>query len=389
MSPEMKRATTQEKALYDPHKSDVYSLGMTLLAMAMLRSFSTAGDVYIDQVPIMIQSLPYQKELKDILVLMLGEETDSRPDFIQLRDVLKVKSELDVILAGIQGQLALSTEASSLLASGLEDLWTAALLRKWGRVKMEDEQSAQFYLRKLEVEEVLAKLGAYEVIERLRTYVFPFIPISEIVTEEAKLHTSALIIERKTVNHDYEPIHRLNSDCGLYDYYRDGATVLFTVRKEYSLVTIAEPAIARPVVLVRMPSNRPIWLSKGQEYRLGDCLLVILELSSAQITIQCRNVEETSPFLTLSLDAVSAPFLIGRSQQCTLRLQQSAVSLKHAELRVHEGAWILMDLKSKNGTLLYCHREETKERESDEVKLENEQVVNYQSEYFRFRVDYP
>jgi len=388
-SPEMKKDTTLQKVLYDPHKSDVFSLGMVLLAMARLQSFSTIGEVNIKQVPGLIQDLPYSEELKSKLSLMLQEDPAARPDFLQLRDVLKEKSKLDDIVAELQGQLTQSTEASALLASRLEDLWTVALLRKWGKVKQRDFRSAQFYLRKLELEEVLAKLGAYEAIAKLRMYVFPFIHISDFVTEEANLQAATLIIERKTVDHDYEPIHRINSPCGLYEYYRDGTIVLFTVRKEYNLVTIAEPATPRPIVLVRMPSGQPIQLSKLQQYRMGDCLLSIVELSPAQITIQCRIVDTTTPFLTLPLDAASAPFLIGRSQLCSIRLQQLAVSSRHAELRVHEGAWVLVDLNSKNGTLLYCHKDAAGDMESDEVKLENEQVANYQNEYFRFRVVYP
>ena len=378
--------TCQEgKALYDPHKSDVYSLGMTVLAMAMLRPFSTIGEISISRVPSAIQILNYSDDLKKILGSMLQENPNNRPDFVRLKENLKVVSGLDDYAGTIQVILKDSTEASSRLASGLEDLWTSALLKKWHIAKPPDFSSTPFCLRKLELEETLARLGAYEEIANMQAYIFPYIPISEIVIGTFQ-SASTLIIERKTGTNDFEPIHQINSYCGQYEYSRDGVAMLFTVRKEYRLVTITEPPIPRPVVLVLMPSNQPIFLSKLQQYRMGDCLLTIGDITETEITLQCRTVDTPSPFLIQTFPASSAPFSIGRAESCSIRLQQRAVSSRHAELLVQGKAWALVDQRSKNGTLMYCHKAGTEGRQSDEVKLRDEQVVNYQSEYFRFRL---
>lgn len=387
-SPEMRRSGTLEegKARYDPHKSDVYSLGMTVLAMAKLRPFSTIGEISISEVPSAVQSLNYHDDLKRILDSMLQENPDNRPDFVKLKEILKVASELDDITVEIQGLLKVSTDASSVLALGLEDLWTSALLKKWHIAKPPDFASAQFYLRKLELEEALVRLGAYEEIAKLQSYIFPFIPISEIVTEDTDQPVFTLVIERKTGTCDFEPIHQINGHCGEYQYSRDGATVLFTVRKEYSLVTISEPPIPRPIVLVLLPSNQPIFLSKLQQYRLGDCLITVNDIAETEITLGCRAVDTPSPFLIQTFSASAAPFFIGRGESCSIRLQLRSVSSRHAELRVQEKAWALVDQKSTNGTLMYCHKVGKEGRESDEVQLRNEQVVNYQNEYFRFRL---
>jgi membrane-bound lytic murein transglycosylase D len=46
----------------------------------------------------------------------------------------------------------------------------------------------------------------------------------------------------------------------------------------------------------------------------------------------------------------SAPFRIGRDEECELRLSDSRVSRFHAEVRFAQGKWWLIDLKSTNGT---------------------------------------
>ncbi len=42
--------------------------------------------------------------------------------------------------------------------------------------------------------------------------------------------------------------------------------------------------------------------------------------------------------------------LIGRAESCNLVIESPTVSRRHAELRLHDGRWLLSDLGSTNGT---------------------------------------
>ena len=51
------------------------------------------------------------------------------------------------------------------------------------------------------------------------------------------------------------------------------------------------------------------------------------------------------------LDSLTAGRLVlGRSPACQLTFSDDTVSRRHAELRLHDGRWILRDLGSSNGT---------------------------------------
>src|SRR3990172_3594737 len=45
-------------------------------------------------------------------------------------------------------------------------------------------------------------------------------------------------------------------------------------------------------------------------------------------------------------------FIIGRASECTLRAGSSAISRRHCAIVRKEGAWVLRDLGSRNGTFL-------------------------------------
>jgi len=53
---------------------------------------------------------------------------------------------------------------------------------------------------------------------------------------------------------------------------------------------------------------------------------------------------------TIALGA--APVLIGRAPECTLVLDDDFASGRHARLSLDQGAWVLEDLGSTNGTFL-------------------------------------
>jgi pSer/pThr/pTyr-binding forkhead associated (FHA) protein len=71
------------------------------------------------------------------------------------------------------------------------------------------------------------------------------------------------------------------------------------------------------------------------------------------------------------LDALTAGRLVlGRSSGCSLVFADDSVSRRHAELRLHEGRWMLRDLDSLNGTWVNGRRVvEAEVAPGDEVSL--------------------
>jgi hypothetical protein len=67
---------------------------------------------------------------------------------------------------------------------------------------------------------------------------------------------------------------------------------------------------------------------------------------------------------------VTGRVLLGRSSACQLVFADDTVSRRHAELRMHEGRWILRDLGSSNGTWVNGRRVmEAEVAPGDEVSL--------------------
>jgi hypothetical protein len=65
---------------------------------------------------------------------------------------------------------------------------------------------------------------------------------------------------------------------------------------------------------------------------------------------------EMRPLLALDWHAGEASMLVGRGDGCDLQLFASTVSRRHAQLLLRDGAWIVHDLGSRNGTLLNGRR---------------------------------
>lgn len=53
-----------------------------------------------------------------------------------------------------------------------------------------------------------------------------------------------------------------------------------------------------------------------------------------------------------TLNLGQAPVLIGRAPECTLVLEDDFASNRHAQLSLRDGAWVLEDLGSTNGTFV-------------------------------------
>jgi len=67
---------------------------------------------------------------------------------------------------------------------------------------------------------------------------------------------------------------------------------------------------------------------------------------------------ESEPDVLLALDWTGAceQFVIGRHPACELVMSDPTVSRRHAQLRFRDGAWIVQDLDSTNGTRLNGQR---------------------------------
>lgn len=72
--------------------------------------------------------------------------------------------------------------------------------------------------------------------------------------------------------------------------------------------------------------------------------------------------------------------LIGRQPDCDIRLPYANVSSRHAELRFHKGTWVVVDLRSSNGTKVDGDKVERK-------RLHPGSEITFARKY-SFRIDY-
>jgi two-component system, NtrC family, sensor kinase len=69
-------------------------------------------------------------------------------------------------------------------------------------------------------------------------------------------------------------------------------------------------------------------------------------------------------------DSTQSPIVLGRDGACTIQLHDTEVSRLHAELRLVDGDWLLVDLNSSNGTFINNRRIERHELASgDQLQL--------------------
>ena len=91
MSPELKLALTADLSTieYNPYKSDVYSLGMTLLYCYQLDPPYNLLNLSMlqDSTNVVLQAVTFPM-LRELLQLMLAIDVESRPDFVRLREHL-------------------------------------------------------------------------------------------------------------------------------------------------------------------------------------------------------------------------------------------------------------------------------------------------------------
>ena len=103
LSPALKQAyldmwegrNTTGEVKHNPFKSDVFSLGLTFLALAMLEIPSGLNSLSqgIDELRIKIQQkiakIRYSSKIKQVISVMLEPQEELRPDFVQLMEMMK------------------------------------------------------------------------------------------------------------------------------------------------------------------------------------------------------------------------------------------------------------------------------------------------------------
>jgi hypothetical protein len=98
--------------------------------------------------------------------------------------------------------------------------------------------------------------------------------------------------------------------------------------------------------------------------------------ATAQRVRKPAAVEHQSVLLPLDWDGQERELLVGRHEACDVVLLDPSVSRQHARLIFRDGAWILLDLGSTNGTTVNGAPVSRCElRPGDQVTLGNERLT--------------
>jgi serine/threonine protein kinase len=87
LSPILRKCIREKYVVHNPFKSDIFSLGLSLLHMAKLQPIPPLGNIEQQIFPA-ISSLQYSDQLKGWLGWMLAIEESDRPDFVTMRKYL-------------------------------------------------------------------------------------------------------------------------------------------------------------------------------------------------------------------------------------------------------------------------------------------------------------
>jgi len=385
MAPEIRNSKGQSRVNYNPFRADVYSLGMTLLAMA---SVSTMKSLAVGFDPLVaVQGLAYSGDLKTVLKWMLTEREKSRPDFEELSSSLRSRlpdpkaAEKLSRLATVQEHIKNTHEATAIIASNLEELWSLALLTKWQLPTSPDLAHPQFYQRKVEVQEGLGNCTA----DSVDSYPFHYMPITEFVTDYGGNVMKTLIVEKTTGNEsEFTLCKEIAAHFGSFRPCDRTQRCMFTVNKDHSTVTISEPAGSVATVLVRLMPNRPVPLLPHAMFRLGSLVLKVTDITRTSLSIEIPDVD-TGHWTQYTYHPDTTPIRIGRkAAPKTLAFEGKSLSSTHAQVAWTGTHWTIEDLASTNGTWQHCHTELSLQRESDEVRLVSGQIVSYDSDQYRF-----
>lgn len=376
MSPEFRNSP--ERRLYcDPYRSDVYSLGMTLLSMTILTEFKPKCELPFYEpawIQNTIEGLNYSKELKFILGKMLEQRSENRPNFIELKEMIQKILDSRTETAPEMSPIAVNDKE-------IKRLLEALLREKWGIEPGKEFVCPEIYLKQLDVVEQLSQWN-YEAARNASSYYFPYIPLAQIVSDYSPPPAPKLSITARVPDQEDSEVH-IVAPCGVFQPSSDHQSrPVFTVRKEYNSVVIVEPPVLQPVLMVRLTALKPYSLLEGQVYHVGTSSILISSVTPSDITLYITPPEATGAFITIS----SSPTVIGRNAQCQIIIADPGVGSKHAEVS-WTGRWTIRDLGSRNGTWRFCHNWADIERESNELKIEEGTAVSDGPNFYSFHLE--
>ena len=127
------------------------------------------------------------------------------------------------------------------------------------------------------------------------------------------------------------------------------------------------------------PSFQPVPASSTQAIRVarpaGDATSLVAVPSDSTVlsAVRTPRVLLASRDGAHAFEVTAAHAVIGRAEQCTVRLDEPSVSRRHARVEHRDGRWLLSDLDSSNGTYVADRRlapgKEHELRDGDAVRL--------------------
>lgn len=385
MSPECLSAHNLDKSKleHNPYKSDVYSLGMTLLSMSLLTNFHTIEQVQplIDRKAEIIAGLPYSDKFKGLLTTMLEPEAKNRPDFIQLQQRiadLKVSAITESgfdgfndVLRRITNEVDEYQKATASLAAALERTWVLGLRSLW---QVQTVSTPHFYYSRNELLQAFATSPFnYSLLKRIAEHPLDYIRIDELLQENGLAQKAVLRVEKREGTGPFQPlcvIERPVQVCSVEE---------LQVRKRGRSVYIAEMGCGMPRMLQKLDPTKPEYLHVSSLYAVGEALISVQDLNQEQLTV-CLPPLADQPLVFLKGNDVT----IGSKADCTLCLAVSGVSGHHAVITCHAGGWTIADTGSRNGTWRCIQSWHTLSHLSREVQVKDGEVVTAASCEYRF-----
>jgi hypothetical protein len=119
----------------------------------------------------------------------------------------------------------------------------------------------------------------------------------------------------------------------------------------------AEMAALAPLPLAAPAGGPPIPVGGGVGVHAGAHVAAssaagLSAAARAKTTVPARLVVKSGPLRGTTLPLTHSPVVIGRSSSANLVLDDEFASGRHAQLVPRQGAWVLEDLGSTNGTFL-------------------------------------
>jgi hypothetical protein len=92
------KGAKSKKKIYNPFQEDVFSLGLTIMQIALFCNCQQIKDLRADEETLkrsIYMDCKYSDNIKCLLLMMLKWSTEERPDFIQLEQIIKDLFRLD------------------------------------------------------------------------------------------------------------------------------------------------------------------------------------------------------------------------------------------------------------------------------------------------------